>query len=368
MSLAARAARLASRVLDPTILLSFDRTGYRLHRASFRPGDLDVDLGGRVAVVTGAGSGIGKATATALAARGAEVHLVVRDLDRGQAALAEIRAASGSRRLHLLKADVSEPESICRATEALEAPRVHVLVNNAAVLPDERRENSQGVELVFATNVLGPFLLTSRLLPRLLAAGEARVVDVASGGMYAKRLNVDDWNWTARPFDGMAAYAEAKRALVILAEMWAARLAGAGVSVNAMHPGWADTPAVRTSLPRFWRAMRPLLRTPEEGADTVIWLAACPRIAGETGRFWFDREPRPTHLVPWTREDPAERERLWARCESLVGPAPPTPSGPPSGRSSRSRPSGPCTPRSRPSGPPPARGRGAGRRRPRRGA
>jgi hypothetical protein len=100
--------------------------------------------------------------------------------------------------------------------------------------------------------------------------------------------------------------------------MWAERLAGTGVVVNAMHPGWADTPAVASSLPRFRRAMASRLRTPEEGADTVVWMAVCPRIEGETGRFYFDREPRTTHLLPWTREDPRERRRLWRLCERLL--------------------------------------------------
>ncbi len=301
---------LVSRLLDATIVLSFDRTGFRRHAASFRPEDLDVDLAGRVAVVTGANSGIGKATSRALAERGAEVYLLCRSEERGRAALAELREATGSRKLRLVTVDVAEPDSVRRAVRAIGAEPVHVLVNSAAVLPDERRENSRGVETTFATNVLGPLLLARLLEPRLRAAGRARVVNLSSGGMYARRLSLDDWNWKTRPFDGVVAYAEAKRALVVLTEAEAERLRGSGVTVNAMHPGWADTPAVRTSLPRFRRAMQGRLRTPEEGADTVIWMAVCPRLEGETGRFYFDRAPRPTHLVPWTKETSRDRRRV----------------------------------------------------------
>ncbi len=313
---------LVSRLLDASIVLSFDRTGYRRHAASFRPGDLDVDLAGRTAVVTGANSGIGRATARALAARGADVYLLCRSAQRGRAALDALRQETGSRKLRLVTADVAEPASLRRAAKAIPARKIHVLVNNAAVLPDERKETSEGLELTFATNVLGPHRLTRLLEPRLRAAGEARVVNVASGGMYARRLSLDDWEWRARPFDGVAAYADAKRALVVLTELWAERLRGTGVTVNAMHPGWADTPAVRTSLPRFRRAMAARLRTPEEGADTVVWMCVCPRLARETGRFYFDREPRATHLLPWTREGEGERRALWALCERLSRAAP----------------------------------------------
>jgi NAD(P)-dependent dehydrogenase (short-subunit alcohol dehydrogenase family) len=307
-----------SRLLDATIVLSFDRSGFRRHAVSFRPEELEVDLAGRVAVVTGANSGIGKATSRALAERGAAVFLLCRSEERGREALRELRAATGSRRLRLVTVDVAEPDSIRSAVKEIGADPVHVLVNNAAVLPHERSETSRGVELTFATNVLGPFLLTRLLEPRLRAAGRARVVNVASGGMYARRLSLDDWAFRKRAFDGVVAYAEAKRALVVLTEMWAVRLAGSGVTVNAMHPGWADTPAVRTSLPRFRRAMESRLRTPEEGADTVVWMSVCPRLERATGRFYFDREPRATHLLPWTREDPKDRQNLWRLCEDLT--------------------------------------------------
>ena len=140
--------------------------------------------------------------------------------------------------------------------------------------------------------------------------------------MYGTRLSLTDPNWTARRFDGVSAYAQTKRMQVVLAEQLAERGAAAGIGVHAMHPGWADTPAVRSSLPRFHRWMRGRLRTPEQGADTVLWLAVRPAREVPSGRFWLDRAPQPTHLAPLTRESAAERAALWAFCERHAGLTP----------------------------------------------
>jgi dehydrogenase/reductase SDR family protein 12 len=171
------------------------------------------------------------------------------------------------------------------------------------------------MELTFATHVVGPHLLTRLLRGRLEQSSDARVVWVSSGGMYTRRLNLEDPDWKRRDFDGVIAYAETKRAQVVLAELWAEELGGSSVVVNAMHPGWADTPSVKSSLPRFHELTRNLLRTPAEGADTVVWLAACPRACEWSGRFFFDRKQRRTHLLPFTREAERERRALWKLCE-----------------------------------------------------
>jgi dehydrogenase/reductase SDR family protein 12 len=306
-----------SRLLDASILLSFDRTGYRRHAAGFDPTDLQVDLAGRVCLVTGANSGIGLETSLALAARGGCVWMLCRNRKRGQTAVRDVRARTGSRRVHLGVVDISDAAAIRRFVRGLAAPVVDVIVHNAGVLPDERTESADGHELTFATHVLGPWLLTTLLLPRLRKSRDARVVFVSSGGMYSQTLSLSDWEWRDRPFDGVVAYAQTKRMQVVLAELLAAELADSGICVNAMHPGWADTPAVRTSLPRFWNVMRRVLRTPAEGADTVAWLAASPAVRGQTGRFWFDRQARSTHLLPWTRERREERQALRRLCKRL---------------------------------------------------
>ena len=306
---------LRSRVLDATILFSFDRSGFRRHAERFDARDLEDGLAGRTCLVTGANSGIGFETALGLARRGATVWMLCRDETRGRRAVDEVRRRTRSRRVHLGLLDVSDLSAVRRFARAFAPRRVDVLVHNAGVLPDSRIESADGHELTLATHVLGPWLLTSALLPRLRASEDARIVFVSSGGMYTQRLSLEDCEWRKRPYDGVLAYAQTKRMQVVLAEVLAARLSGHPVTVSSMHPGWADTPAVRSSLPRFWRTLQQRLRTPDEGADTVLWLAASPSARGRSGLFWFDRQPRTTHLLPWTRESPADRAALEALCE-----------------------------------------------------
>jgi len=309
-------------VLDLTIVLSFDRSGFLRHARGFRSGDLDVDLAGRVCLVTGANSGIGRAAATALAHRGADVWLLCRDRRRGEEAVASIRRATGNRQVHLEVVDMSHLDAVCVFAERFAPARVDVLIHNAGVLPDTRQETPEGLELTLATNVIGPFLLTHLLHDKLVAAGGARVIFVSSGGMYAQRLSLDDVQWAQRPFDGVTAYAQTKRMQVILTEMLARRWARAGIAVHAMHPGWADTPSVQSSIPRFWRLMRNRLRTAEQGADTLVWLAVAPPATMPPGRFWLDRAPQPTHLLPFTVEQARDRARLWRMCKRLAGLGP----------------------------------------------
>jgi NAD(P)-dependent dehydrogenase (short-subunit alcohol dehydrogenase family) len=306
-------------LLDASILYSFDRHGFIRHSRSFAPGDLDADLTGRVCLVTGANSGIGFETSLALASRGATVWMVCRDRRRGEQAVERVRATTGSADVHLAILDISDLGAVRRFVRDLRAPKVDVLVHNAGVLPDRRAESADGHEITLATHVLGPWTLTQALVPKLRASLDARVVFVSSGGMYTQRLSLDDCEWRKRPYDGVAAYAQTKRMQVVLAELLAEELPVARVTVSSMHPGWADTPAVRTSLPRFWRAMQRRLRTPAEGADTVIWLAASPAARGRTGLFWFDRRPRSTHLLPWTRESAADRRALRELCSRAAG-------------------------------------------------
>ena len=310
--------RALSRAVDPFIVSSFDRTGFRIHSLTFQPDDLDVDLSDRRCIVTGANSGIGYETALALADLGAEVVLACRSRDRGEEAVKRIRERTGNARVSLELLDVSDLGAVRASAARLASAPVDVLVHNAGVLPDERVATGDGLELTFATHVVGPFLLTHLLRAALEKSPDGRVIWVSSGGMYTRRLNLEDPNWERRDYDGVLAYAETKRAQVVLAELWAEELRGSGVVVNAMHPGWADTPSVKRSLPRFHRLTRQILRTPAEGADTVIWLAAAERGRRSTGRFFFDREERRTHLLPFTKESSQDRRALWGLCERWI--------------------------------------------------
>jgi NAD(P)-dependent dehydrogenase (short-subunit alcohol dehydrogenase family) len=198
----------------------------------------------------------------------------------------------------------------------IDAP-IHILVNNAGVLLPERSETDEGIESTLATNLLGHFLLTNLLVDKL--ARPARIINVSSGGMYSQRVHVDDLQMKQGRYDGAVAYARTKRGQVILTELWAQLLESRGVVVHSMHPGWADTPGVSKSLPLFHKLTKPLLRTPAEGADTILWLAASEEGEGSSGQFWHDRRPRSTHRLRGTRETEAERRTLWRRLAELSG-------------------------------------------------
>jgi len=308
-------------VLDRAVLPGYTNIGYRVRRSISGPPNLPA-MDGKVVLVTGANSGLGLAAAEGFAQLGAGVRLLSRSEERGRHARAEIIARTGNEDVRVCICDISELDSVRRfaAEFSQESEHLDVLVNNAGVLTAERQLSAEGLELTFATNVLGPFLLTKLLIPLLERSAPSRIVNVSSGGMYTQRLHVEDLQSSAGRFDGATAYARTKREGVILTELWAQRLWNTGVVVHAMHPGWVDTPGLEASLPRFYGVTRPLLRTPREGAETIVWLGAAPEPAESSGRFWHDRRERPTHRVPWTKETLADRERLWAECERLTDP------------------------------------------------
>jgi dehydrogenase/reductase SDR family protein 12 len=312
---------LLDRAFDWTVVPGYSRLGYAVRSRSWEDRSPEKRLDGWSVLVTGAGSGIGAAVSERLARGGAKVHMLVRNRERGEETRARIAERTGSDRLELELCDVSSLASVREfaARFTAEYPELHVLVNNAGTMPPERTHTDEGFELTFATNVLGPFLLTGLLLPALRRGAPSRIINVSSGGMYSQRLHADDLQLEHRDYDPAAFYAHTKRCEVVLTELWAERLRGSGVSVHAMHPGWADTPGVQTSLPRFRKLMRPLLRDADQAADTIVWLAGAPEAASESGLFWHDRRPRPLHRVPWTRETAADRRRLWDECERLTG-------------------------------------------------
>ncbi len=311
---------LLDTILDRTVVAGYTSIGYRVRSRTWSPADLPA-LDGKVVLVTGATSGLGLAAAEGFARLGAAVWLLARSKERGELARQEIVARSGNRDVQVGLCDLSDLQAVRKFAERFsgEVSRLDVLVNNAGALLGERTLSVDGVELTFATNVLGPFLLTNLLTPLLKKSAPARIVNVSSGGMYTQRIHVEDLQSAHGEFDGATAYARTKRAQVILTEQWAQRLEGSGVVAHAMHPGWADTPGLESSLPRFYGAARRLLRTPQEGADTIVWLGAAPEPARCSGGFWHDRRERPTDRVPWTRETSEDRERLWAECERFSG-------------------------------------------------
>jgi dehydrogenase/reductase SDR family protein 12 len=249
------------------------------------------------------------------------VHLVVRDLEKGEGARERIAAEAGvdvdSLKLH--RCDLSNLGSVRSFATAFlrSSPKLDVLVNNAGVMPPKRTHTDEGFELTFATNVLGPFLLTAKLVPALGRAAPSRVINVSSGGMYTAKLDVDDPQLEKQDYSGNKFYAHTKRAEVALGDEWARKLAP-DVEVFSMHPGWVATPGLADSLPGFEKVMKPLLRDAAGGADTIVWLAGSPAVAGETGGFWHDRRRRPEHRLSRTKETADERARFFAECERLA--------------------------------------------------
>lgn len=307
--------------LDAAIVPSYTNVGYRVrHALMWDEADLDIDLSGKVIAITGANSGIGFAAAQALAQRGATVVVLARNLERGEDARKRLILATRNPHIYFEQLDLSSLASVRDCAERLLAQtnRLDGLINNAGAEFKTRTLTIDGLEANFATNVLGPFLLTNSLIPLLKRSAPNRIINVSSGGMYTAKLDVTDFQFEHKPFNNLAAYAQAKRAQVMLTEMWAAMLHRDGVTVNAMHPGWVDTPIVRAGLPTFRKVVGRFLRTPDEGADTIVWLLAAQRAAAITGEFWFDRRVRPMHKSARTRSTPDEYRCLWEACERLT--------------------------------------------------
>lgn len=319
---------LVDDALEVTVVGSFSRVGFVLRRLLFGwAPPADGALRGRTALVTGPTSGLGRAATDALASMGARVILVGRSAERLAAVRDALVATHGEDRFPIVVADMGSLASVRAAIDRIieTEPRLDVLVDNAGAIFPERSESPDGIEATLAVLVVGPFVLVSGLLPLLRRTPGARVVCVTSGGMYTQKLDLDDLQSTVVPFSGPRAYARAKRAQVALVREWARRLRGTGVTINAMHPGWADTPGLAETLPGFYRAMRPVLRSPAEGVDTIAWLAADPAGAATSGSLYLDRRPRPFDRVPGTRLSPGDRRRLWDMIVALSGAPDPAP-------------------------------------------
>jgi dehydrogenase/reductase SDR family protein 12 len=265
---------LLDTILNRTVLAGYTRVGYRMRRGTWSTAEMQ-PMGEKVVLVTGGTSGLGLAAAEGFARLGATVWLPARSQQRGELARAQIVASSPGSNVRVGLCDLSDLESVRQFAERLggETGRLDVLVNNAGALASERTLSVDRIELT-------------------LQMGHEE-------------------------FDGPTAYARTKRAQIILTELWAERLQDTGLVVHAMHPGWVDTPGLKSSLPRFYGLTKPLLRTPQEGADTILWLGAAPEPARSSGGFWHDRRERPTHRTRSTKQTPQDHERLWTECERL---------------------------------------------------
>jgi dehydrogenase/reductase SDR family protein 12 len=305
-------ARIADAALEVTVAGGFGSPGIRLRQRMFDWPDLP-RLDGRTVLLTGGTSGIGRAAAEAMARLGAAVTIVGRDERRTTAAAERITAAAGADTpVRAAVADLSRLADARRLVDQFAAEHDHldVLVHNAGALAAVHEVTVDGFEATYASQVLSPHVITTGLLALLRAGTSPRVITVSSGGMYAERLDLGTLHMPAESYDGVRAYARAKRAQVVMTQEWARRFPGP-VAFHSMHPGWADTAGVQDALPRFRRVTRPILRTAEEGADTVVWLAGVDPIPAPSGTFWLDRRPRRTVRLPGTGGTPVEHAQLW---------------------------------------------------------
>jgi len=291
----------------------YTASGFNNAARSFNQADLEVDCNGKAYLITGANSGLGKQTALEIAKRGGIVHMVCRNPQFGEEARKELAEMSGNNNISLHILDMSLPRDVIKFVKKFEGEndKLDVLINNAGCMVNKREITEDQVEANFATNTLGTYLITTGMMSMLRKSQEPRVITVSSGGMLVQKLDVKDLQSSQMsPFDGTMVYAQNKRQQVVMTEQWAKEYEDVHFSV--MHPGWADTPAVRNSMPDFYNKMKDKLRTVEQGADTVVWLAVAKQpITMPSGRFWQDRTQVATHLpLAWTRTSEEEEKNM----------------------------------------------------------
>jgi NAD(P)-dependent dehydrogenase (short-subunit alcohol dehydrogenase family) len=274
---------------------------------------------GKICMVTGANSGIGKATALELAQRGATVVMVCRDRARGEQARSEIITTSRNNAVDLLQADLSSQQSIRQLVEHVQHhyPHLHVLINNAGASFPGRRETVDGVEMTFAVNYLAPFLLTNLLLDLLTASAPARIVNVSSGSHKAGYIQMDDLQ--AEHYRSMRVYGQAKLAVVLFTYELARRLQGTGVTANCLHPGFVATHFGQRDAGTAFRLLVKVIgsfgASPHEGAKTSVYLASSPEVEAVTGHYFVKSMPRRSAAISY--EESLQRQ-LWEQSAKLV--------------------------------------------------
>mmetsp|Transcript_10994 Transcript_10994/g.19351 ORF Transcript_10994/g.19351 Transcript_10994/m.19351 type:complete len:343 (-) Transcript_10994:38-1066(-) len=318
------------------------RTGYLKHVAkykspvqnspSIKPGQEGadgVDLGGKVVVITGANSGIGKTLATYAAAKGARLYMFCRSKDRAEQAKEDIVKETSSETVDVVLVDLAEMASVRKAVKELQGKesKVDVLVCNGGVLLNEKQTTSEGNEVTFASHLLGgSYLLSQLLLPQIKAADDGRIIFVSSGGMYNRKFpdfaTATSSEGASHPYDGNFAYVYAKRGQVLLAEEYAKMYPD--IATVSTHPGWTNTPAVDSAYGENKKYLEPM-RTVWEGAEGIAWLMGAKKSEIESGAFYLDRMPQRKHLSgpfftegSYTKNTPEEVEEMMNQLKKLA--------------------------------------------------
>lgn len=278
---------------------------------------------GKICMITGANSGIGKATALGLSELGANVVMVSRDRELGDAAMEEIKSKSGNEAVGLIVADLASQASIRQLVEDFKNQygQLHVLINNAGIFRTKRFLTEDGIELHFAVNYLAPFLLTNLLLETLKASAPARIINVA--GDYHRKATIDfDDLMSEKEYSGGKANNQAKLGLVLFTYELARRLEGTGVTVNSLHPGAVASDSLKkdpdtSSIMLFlYNIMKPFFASPEKGAETSIYLASSPNVEGVTGKYFIKKKEVDSSPESYDRTIAA---RLWEVSGELTG-------------------------------------------------
>jgi len=278
---------------------------------------------GQYIVITGGNAGIGKATATALAKMGASVLITSRSADKAQQAVEAIRKASGNEQVNYVTVDLSSLASVREAATAISAqmPQIDVLINNAGCYFSDLQLNAEGIEMQFATNHLGHFLLTNLLMPNLKAAGKARIINLSSiAHKSTRKLDLNDLNYTNDRYDGWKSYSRSKFCNILFTNELARTLEGTGITANAVHPGGVRTEIAEKNANWYtklgWILAKPLMITVEDGAKTSIHLASSASVETETGGYWVQRKRYHSNRPS---QDPQLAKALWKKSEELVG-------------------------------------------------
>lgn len=326
---------LIDTIMEKSVVPSFSSLGLRIRSRLFKWPSLDsYSLTGRVVVISGATSGIGEAGARQYAKMGATLVIVARNPGKTETLIGALKQETGNNNIHSVIADLGSQDDTRKAARQITArwPAVDVLVHNAGALFNQRMRADNGTDLSVELMVATPFLLTGLLLDNLNAASDislakqrgvhpeaARVLTMSSGGMYTEALTVSDLQMSDTQYQGARQYARAKRAQVVLNEMWADRISAEKIVFHALHPGWVNTPGITDALPGFSKVLNPLglLRSAHEGADTLVWLSADNTVLNTSGLFWHDRQARDIDMTNKTRQadTPECRDELWQWCE-----------------------------------------------------
>ncbi len=280
-----------------------------------------MELKNKIVLITGANSGVGKATSIELAKTGAEVIMLCRSKERGEEALTDVRKASGSDKVHLMLCDLASLHSIMSFCQEFKScfNRLDILINNAGVILPGKRFTKDGFELQFGVNHLGHFLLTTELLDLIIKSAPARIINVSSGAHKVGKINFNDINLD-KGYSLIKAYSRSKLANILFTYELARRLEGTGVTANCLHPGAVASQMGVNRETGFgtmiMAILRPFFQTPLEGARTSIYLATSKEVEGVTGKYYYKCKPIPSSKQTY---DQHLAKKLWDKSEELVG-------------------------------------------------